>query len=173
MNDNGEVYFCTYEWDKTRSELDYLASDNYFDPETKKYPIHAGFIGYIKRQLVYMSLNGAPNPDRKIILQPIDAKQKEKDEFYSQFEPIGETPFGNPKYSPEDNEIIENHKWSWQVEEDENGEEIWPYCVEHPDEIDLEDEVKELSLYWKTMLLDRRLSSLKTSIKTMLKSINE
>ena len=46
LDNMGMMYFCQYQWGLGSTSK--FASDNYFDPDTKKYEINDGFIGWIK-----------------------------------------------------------------------------------------------------------------------------
>lgn len=121
-----------------------------------------------------------------------EAQDKERQEFYSQFEPIGEKPDGRPVYSPEDIEIIENHKWSWEeILDDENADDIYPYLLEHPEykklidhpeyvyddtDAELNEDPQELirgmTPFWKVYLLDLLEKMLKDSWKALMENLN-
>jgi hypothetical protein len=55
LANNGTKYFCAFDWKKKkkngRMQPSYDASDNFFDPQTKKYRINDGIIGWLKQLL--------------------------------------------------------------------------------------------------------------------------
>lgn len=50
LDNCGVTYFGSYDW-KMDSQ-NYNCSDNYFFPDQKKYPIHDGFVGFIKQEVI-------------------------------------------------------------------------------------------------------------------------